>query len=70
MRNYSQFEAQVFVYQDQKNIHVLYVLKKVILWKQRMHQRAETRECKFSGPDLQCGAILLSNHCSELGNKF
>ena len=28
-----------------------YVLKKVILWKQRMHQRTETRVCKFSGPD-------------------
>ena len=28
-----------------------YVIKKVILWKQRMHQRTETRVCKFSGPD-------------------
>ena len=28
-----------------------YVLIKVILWKQRMHQRTETRVCKFSGPD-------------------
>ena len=27
------------------------VLKKVILWKQRMHRRTETRVCKFSGPD-------------------
>ena len=26
------------------------VLKKVILWKRRMHQRTETRVCKFSGP--------------------
>ena len=26
------------------------VLKQVILWKQRMHQRTETRVCKFSGP--------------------
>ena len=26
------------------------VLKKVILWKQRMHQKSETRVCKFSGP--------------------
>ena len=24
-----------------------YVLKKVILWKQRMHQRTETRVCKY-----------------------
>ena len=30
---------------------VKYVLKKVILWKQRMHRRTETRVCKFSGPD-------------------
>ena len=30
---------------------VQYVLKNVILWKQRMHQRTETRVCKFSGPD-------------------
>ena len=29
---------------------VQYVLKNVILWKQRMHQRTETRVCKFSGP--------------------
>ena len=29
----------------------LNVLKKVILWKQIMHQRSETRVCKFSGPD-------------------
>ena len=28
-----------------------YVLKKVIIWKQRMLQRTETRVCKFSGPD-------------------
>ena len=28
-----------------------YVLKNVILWKQRMHRRTETRVCKFSGPD-------------------
>ena len=27
-----------------------YVLKKVIIWKQRMHRRTETRVCKFSGP--------------------
>ena len=30
---------------------VKYVLNKDILWKQRMHQRTETRVCKFSGPD-------------------
>ena len=30
---------------------VKYVLKKVILWKQTLHQRTETRVCKFSGPD-------------------
>ena len=30
---------------------VKYVLKKGILLKQRMHQRIETRVCKFSGPD-------------------
>ena len=29
----------------------LNVLKKVILWKQRLHRRTETRVCKFSGPD-------------------
>ena len=28
-----------------------YVLKKVILWKQRMHLRTKTRVCKFSVPD-------------------
>ena len=28
---------------------IKYVLKKVILWKQRMHRRTETRVCKFSG---------------------
>ena len=28
-----------------------YVLKNVIIWKQRMHRRTETRACKFSGPD-------------------
>ena len=27
------------------------VLKKVILWKQRMHRRTKTRVCKFSVPD-------------------
>ena len=30
---------------------VKYVLKKVIIGKQRMHRRTETRVCKFSGPD-------------------
>ena len=30
---------------------VQYVLKNVILWKQRMHPRTETRVFKFSGPD-------------------
>ena len=30
---------------------VKYVLKKVILWKQRMHKRTETRVCTFFGPD-------------------
>ena len=28
-----------------------FVLKNVIPWKQRMHQRTETRMCKFSGSD-------------------
>ena len=28
-----------------------YVLRKVILWKQILHRRNETRVCKFSGPD-------------------
>ena len=28
-----------------------YVLKKVIIWKQRMHRITETRVCKFPGPD-------------------
>ena len=30
---------------------VNYVLKKGILWKQRLHQRTETRVCIFPGPD-------------------
>ena len=28
-----------------------YVLKKGILWMQRLHQRTETRVCIFPGPD-------------------
>ena len=36
---------------------VKYVLKKIILWKQRMHHRTETWVCKFSGPDYLVSAI-------------
>ena len=31
--------------------HIQVAIKKVILWKQRMHRRTETRVCKISGPD-------------------
>ena len=38
---------------------VKYVLKKVILWKQRMHKRTETRVCKFYWPEVrQCIRLL------------
>ena len=38
---------------DRSKIHldVYYVFKRVCFWKQRMHQRSETRVCIYSGPD-------------------
>ena len=35
----------------------IYVLKKVILLKQRMHRRTKIRVCKFSGPDKLVSVI-------------
>ena len=44
-------------YDDSQILNRYYVLKNVILWKQRMHQITVTRVCICSGPELLVSAI-------------